>query len=151
MTTALHFQGDDLDYVQTRSRTWMMSFIVWCFIFIIDGLEHRNSSRWRCRDLTTKTNPCQLFENITLNGSWLVVSIFFLILQAMACIVVDVTSIHSFQPIPPLGLGLFALFWPFVIIIFDEIITMNDKKRKSRMRKRLRIKFDTKLGAWSPR
>ena len=151
VTTALHFQGDDLDYVQTRSRTWMMSFIVWCFIFIIDGLEHRNSSRWRCRDLTTKTNPCQLFENITLNGSWLVVSIFFLILQAMACIVVDVTSIHSFQPIPPLGLGLFALFWPFVIIIFDEIIKMNDKKRKSRMRKRLRIKFDTKLGAWSPR
>jgi hypothetical protein len=53
--------------------------------------------------------------------------------------------------VPPLGLGMFVLFWPVTIVGMDEFVKRSDMRRRQRLFKRRRIQFDTKLGAWSPR
>ena len=154
--------GDVLEYVQTRCRIWVMSFIVWCLIFIVFGLEKRTSYLvfGRCnqkictaRSWCSRCSRCSQCNSQgkrgSLNRSWLMASMFFLCLQAVACIAVDVSS--PLQPIPPLGLALFALCWPLIIVVLDEFVKKSDRKRRQKIRQRLRIGFDTKLGMWSPR
>jgi predicted protein tyrosine phosphatase len=79
-------------------------------------------------------------------------SVFFLVVQAMACVVVDWSSPWvSMAPVPGLGLALFCVCWPVVIVVMDETVKQMDQKRFAKLRKRRRIQFDTKLGMWSPR
>ena len=55
--SSISFQqrGDLLELMQMRSRTWTMTFLVWCLVFFVLGLEKRQTrpvdlqSWWRCR------------------------------------------------------------------------------------------------------
>ena len=156
-------RGDLLELVQMRSRTWTMTFLVWCLVFFVLGLEKRQTrpvdlrSWWRCRRWCCQREEgeksswwqrwWQLFR--TLNGAWCVTAIGFLCVQGIFCIVVDARTM--LPTVPPLGLGMFVLFWPVTIVGMDEFVKRSDMRRRQRLFKRRRIQFDTKLGAWSPR
>ena len=96
--------GDVLQYIQIRSRTWAIRFILWCLIFLViwvgeqDAVAGVSGGGGWCRGchrstpLSPSTTDGTTDTVYTVNRLWLMASVFFLVVQAMTCVVVDWSS-----------------------------------------------------------